>query len=216
MVTISKIVEKYIKERPYLSEALVRGVINYAGLADTMKSYVDSQFGSTVQETAIMMALRRLSETLSHSPHHEISLKTDISLKSDLFEITFHKSAASYKNIMRIYSIVDSERDFLTVTQGVYEITIFANERNHKKIRDILHGEKVIKEIRKLASLTCTLPLDAYNDPGYIFFISRTFAWENISIVEFVSTLTEMTLIVAEKDVSRSFEALKAVTAKKE
>jgi hypothetical protein len=53
------------------------------------------------------------------------------------------------------------------------------------------------------------LPKNAIDIPGYIFVISRALAWNNISIIEVVSTYTELTILVKNNDATRAFDVLK-------
>lgn len=211
MVTISRVVEKIIEDNPFIQEAISRGIINYAALAESIKLRVENEIGEKVKDSAIMMALRRLGEKLDKklSPKVKFDHGTDIFVKSDLFEITVKKSRKIFGLMREIYETVDPERDFLTITEGLTQVTIISNERNKNKILEILKKERIISEIYNLSSLSTTLPSHAVEGVGYFYVLTRVFAWENIPIIELVSTLNELTLIVKEKDVPKAFTVFK-------
>ncbi len=216
MVTISRTVEKIIEENPFLQEALSRGIINYAALADDFKPRIDRELKQSVKESAIMMALRRLNEKLekTFARKAKFNKDADIFVQSDLFEITVKKSGKTFQLVKEIYELINPEKDFLTLTQGVHQVTIIANKRNQKFIYKTFERERIIKEIGNLAAISTGLPSTAIDEAGYLYLITRAFAWENISIVEIVSTFTELALILKEKDVPKAFTVMKEVIEK--
>jgi hypothetical protein len=72
----------------------------------------------------------------------------------------------------------------------------------------LVQKEDILVDINDLAALTVKLPKNAPDMPGIFYLISRALTWENITIVEVVSTYTENTLILKNKDVSRAYEIL--------
>ena len=216
MVTISKTVEKLVEENAFIEEALCRGIINYAALAEELKPSVSRVMNTSVETSAIMMALRRLKERLvkREFSRPKFDVHTDILITSDLFEITLKKTTRACALLKEVYHCIDSERDFIAVTQGRTEVTLIANKRNKKHIMHCIGREKVVKEIHGLASLSITLPPEAINESGYFYIVTRAFAWEDIPIVELVSTLTELHCIVHERNVPRAFTVLKEVVGK--
>jgi aspartokinase len=211
MVTISHLVEKIVSEKPFLEEELAKGVINYAALAKILKPQIEKDLKKNIKDSAIMMALRRLAEKLeSQSKKTKIRFKeTDINIRSGLFEITIAKSSNSIGKITKIYSLLNLDKgDFLTITQGLHEFTIISNEKYSTKIRKILDGEKISITINKLASLTIKIPIESIEQVGLFYLLTKTLNWENINIVEIVSTSTEMTFILKEDDVPKAYSAV--------
>ncbi|MEK6811433.1 MAG: hypothetical protein AABX96_02915 [Nanoarchaeota archaeon] len=216
MITISRTVEKIIEENSFIQEALSRGIINYAALAESIKPRIENEMKKQVKTSAIMMSLRRLTEKLERvfvkKPKFE--KEADVFVKSDLFEITIKKSKKTFELIKQIYEIMDSHQDFMTTTQGPTQLTIIANKRNKKKILEILEKEHPFEEIDNLASIGTTIPTNAINEVGYFYIITRAFVWENIPIIELVSTLNELNLIIKENDVPKAFVILKETIRK--
>ncbi len=60
-----------------------------------------------------------------------------------------------------------------------------------------------------LSSLSIKIPIEAIETVGLLYILTKAINWENINIVEIVSTLTEMTFILKEDDVSRAFNTVK-------
>lgn len=213
MVTIAHIVENIVGQKPFLEESLARGIINYAALAEILNPEIEKELKKKIKYSAVMMALRRLAEKLENKTIKNLQIRfkeTDLTIKSDLFEITVLKSATVISNLRKLYDLVDfSKGDFLTVTSGIYEVTIISNKKHRSKIQKILESEKVSKTIDHLSSITLKIPFEAVETVGFFYLVTKTLNWENINIVEIVSTLTELTFILKEDDVGRAFTALK-------
>ena len=217
MVTVSHIARKIVERKPFLEEALSRGLINYGALADQMKGEIEKELGKEVERAAILMALRRLKEELEESFVRQATVKfreSDITIKSDLIEVTYLKSYSIINNIRKLYDSVDfSKGDFLTITHGLYEITIISSKKYGGKIESVFSSEKLVKKISSLSSLTVRIPEEAINTIGLFYVLTKAINWENIPIVEIVSTLTELTFILKEDDISRAFGVIKGVMA---
>lgn len=213
MVTIAHIVAKTVEKRPFLEEALARGIINYAALANMIKPEIEKELKKTVKHSAVMMALRRFPERVDFVRKAPIKFReTDITARSGLFETTIQKSPTVINNVRKLYDLVDFQKgDFLTITHGIYEITIISNRAHKARIHGIFTNEKTVKTIDNLASLTVKIPISAIDAVGLFYVVTKALNWENISITEIVSTLTELTFILKEDDVSHAFDTLKSL-----
>lgn len=211
MTTIARVCEKLIQQKPFLQEALSSGIINYGALAEAMMKDVEAEFGKKVKHAAVMMALRRFQEKLQKMPisNPKFTVDCDISIKSDLFEVTVVRHPQTYKLINKFYEIVDPRSgDYLTITTGTHEITVISNKKYKKAILKLISNEDILIEIDDLAALTVKIPKTGIETPGIFYLITRALTWENINIVEIVSTYTEDTLILKNKDISRAYQIL--------
>ena len=85
---------------------------------------------------------------------------------------------------------------------------LITNKKYEKRIRKSFHIHLLKKVIRDICSLTITLPLSAVNTLGLFYLAARSLNWNNINIIDIVSTMTEMTFIVNEEDAEKAFRAL--------
>ena len=212
MVTVSHLVEKIIEQKPFIQEALSNGIINNAALADQMLPEIEKELKKKVKFSAVNMAIRRLSEKLEQSfiSKAKFDKNSDITLKSNLIEITVYKMEYSQEYIQELYSLVDIKGgDFLTITQGLHELMIITNEKYEKKILEMFPNKLIKKSIKNLSSITINIPEESIETIGLFYIVTRALNWENINIVDIVSTFTEMTFIIKEEDTARSFNVLK-------
>lgn len=212
MVSIARICEKLISKKPFLQEALSTGIINYSSLAETMQNDVESEYGKKVTSSAIIMGLRRLQEKLQEIPitKSKFSIESNIVITSDLFEFTIIRYPETYKLISKFYDIIDSKGgDFLTVTTGTYEITVICSKKYKNKFLKLVNKDDVLMVIDELSALTIKLPKYGIELPGIFYLITKALAWENINIVEIVSTYTDNTLILNSNDIGRAYNVLR-------
>src|SRR3989338_4971483 len=157
MVTVTHLVEKLIEQKPFILEALSKGLINHAALAEELIPQVKLELKKDVTFAAVNMAIRRFSEKLAGTfvatakfdPH------TDITIKSHLIEITLYKEGDVQKYLKEVYSLVDLRKgDFLTITQGLHEVMIITNQRYEQKILALFSKHSIKKIIHNLNSLT--------------------------------------------------------------
>jgi len=212
MVTVSHLVEKIIEQKPFMQEALSRGIVNNAALAEELLPQIEKELKKKVKFSAVNMAIRRLGEKLNKTfvSRAKFDKDSDISIKSDLIEITVFKTEDTQNHIKNLYNIIDLKKgDFLTITQGMNELMIITNKRHEKKILSLFPQKIIKKTIKKLSSITVNIPLESINMVGLFYIVTRSLNWENINIVDIVSTLTEMTFIISEDDTSKAFNVLK-------
>jgi aspartokinase len=212
MPTIAHLTRKIIEKKPFLEEALLEGIVNNAALAEKIIPEIEKELKKKVKFSAVNLAIRRMSENpeLKKIVNLEFDKNTDISLKSNIFEIVLYKDEKIPEYIKKIYNLMDFKKgDFLTITQGFNEVMIITNEKHKNKIIDILPKKSVKKKINKLSTLTIEIPESSVESIGLFYILSKALNWENISLIDVVSTYTEITLIVKEDDASRAFDVLK-------
>lgn len=214
MVTVSHLVKNYIESHPFLLEALSRGIINHAALAEHIIPRIQKELKKEVRFSAVNMAIRRFGESLENHTAGctRFDATCDVSIRSDLIEFALHKTDEAQQFIKNIHEQIDVySGDVLTITRGLHEIMIITNKKYEFYITQKLSEHTIKKTISDLASITITIPENAAETQGYFYIITRALSWENINIVEIVSTLTEMTLLLSENDVGRSFDIIKRV-----
>ena len=213
MVTISHVVQKLVNDRVFIQEAMSRGIIAHGSLAEQLKPEIEEELGKEVKHHAIVMALRRYTETLKER-HKKISFDytSEIIMKTDICDVAVYRSPALLNKIKKIYDIVDFEKgDILNVIHGRYEVSIVTNERYRERTLGFLKDEKVLNVEKDLVSLTLTYSKEFLHTPGVVFNVVRNIAWENINIFEIVSTNTELTFILHKKDAVNGYKALEKI-----
>jgi aspartokinase len=218
MVNISHIVKKQIESRAMLYEALANEVVSYAALAEYLKPHVESELGRKAKEPAIVMAIRRYAEQISRKEHVKIPFRFDseIIMKTGLVDVTFARSSSLPAKLKRIFDLVDYGRgETINMIHGNYETTIILNKKYSSRLIAILEGEKLVNMERDAVSFTMTFSKDFMHTPGILSKATRKLQWEDINILESISTATELIFIVSKKDTIKTYDALQQLIEEK-
>ena len=211
MVTVSHIAHKFVDEKPYLREAISKGIASYGSIAKQLKPDIEKELGKQVEHFAIIAALRRYAEKVDEK-FKEIKFNantSEVNLKSNIIDINVLKTQDLFDKLKRFYDIVHFEKgDVIHIIYGRNSVTILTNERYREKIFNFLQNQKINKIEENLVALSFTIGKQLVDTPGVLFQISRSFAWENINIIEIISIDLEITFIVEEKDAIRGYKAL--------
>ena len=211
MVTVSHLVKDIVRGKPFLQEALRQRIISYGNLAEQVKQKIDEAMGKAVKHSAIVMALRRYTDEIQDKEEQlkHFSYKSEINVKTNICDFTVLKSPSLLAKVKSLYGLVDFDKgDTLNIILGNNEVSIIINERYKEDLAKFLKGEKILNRQGNLVALTMRFTEDFMNTPGVIFNIVRRMAWENINIYEVISTLTEFTLILTNKDSMKAYESL--------
>lgn len=213
MLTIPHAVEEVVKKKPFIESALVEGLINLSALARQLKPEVERKVGKEVNDSAIIMALNRLVPRLERIAYlntrevvHNIG---DIIVRSNLEDYTFRNSATLYKCQAELLQRVHEMKDiFCTFSQGIYETALVVSSSISSLVGDIFSGEQKLSQGSNLSSITIKLPLENTNCPGVYYYIFKELAWDNINVLEVISTTNEFTLVISDSDIQQAFTIL--------
>jgi len=218
MVTVSHLVKKAVSENSFLLEAMSKELISYSNLAEQLKSYIESELGKKVKESAIVMALRRYSEELQgyDKKIKKFKFEGEIIMRTKIMVFNVVKSSSLLNKIKNLYGLVDFSRgDTLNIILGSNEVSIVTNEKYKEKLSNFLKGEKIINKEFDLVALTIVFEDGGFYDtPGILFSTIRKLAWEQINIFELVSTMTELTFILGKKDSMKAYNVLQEFVGK--
>jgi len=210
MVTISHIVKKLIRDKPYLQQSINQGIISNSLLAKKIKNDVENELDKEVKYSAIVMALRRHQENLKKS-FNESSFNyfEETLVKTEICYVVFKETSTLLPKLFTLYHVIDFKKGgILNIIQGNYEVGVVINNRYKENLFDILKMEKVLFVIDNLISISLLYSKDFTFIPGVIYNVSRILAWNDINIVSILQTPTEMSLVINKKDMAKCFEVL--------
>lgn len=206
MVNVTHITKKLLSEKPYLHEALNNGLINIIALSEFLKPSIEKELGRKIKTSAIGMAIRRYSTRKIKKIL--LSKKADLTIKSNLIEITTAKKQRVLEKIYNLSKSINIEKgDILNIIQGNFEILILTNGYNENIIKKILKGTKT-NTIKNLASISINIPKDMIKKPGFYYAITKKLLLENIPIVDIVNTRNEATIVLREDNMAKAFDIL--------
>ncbi len=213
MITIGTAVKEIIQLTPYLEESLADGLINVSSLARKILPQVEARLLKPVQEGAVVMAIKRMEPSYYHKIN--IGLKNfvknlgDFIVRSDLMDYTFQNSPTLiFRQRDLLKRIGENQKIFYSVSRGIFETTLIVSTIFAHDTDEIFSREKLLSRKQGLSSVTIRLPAENTEISGFYYYILKNLAWENINIVELISTTNEFTILVSENDVNRAFSVL--------
>jgi hypothetical protein len=213
MRRISDVVEAYVLESPLVEEHLSLGLLNLSALARHLRPRVRKELLRPVSEAAIMMALKRLAPRVAartRRPATRTARPTDLIVRSNLVELTFHVSDTIREKHRRLLNQADRAEDaFLTYTQGASEVMLMVSAGLEKPAIEIFAGERLVSRVRNLSAIVIRLAPSTVKTPGVYYAILKRLAWLNLNVVDVVSTFTEFTIVLANEEVDQAFSALR-------
>ena len=187
-MTVAQNVRNHLRNKPYLLEALEKGIVNLSELSRQIQ--IDLKTNNT---SAIKAALRRYSEDLQkHKQKRE----------EKVLHLLRHSSIAVYDR----KSVVITAKEMASKT-GM-EIDLLG------KFVYLLDRSELPDRINALVKHeNCTMivihsPEELEATPGVVAFLATLLAEQNVNIIEFISCWTETIMVVEKKDSLKTYEVL--------
>lgn len=210
--SVASCVKDIINRSPFTSEMLMQEVISFSNLAKFLKPKVEAMYGNPVNTSAIVMAIRRYADELKKnktvSGHGNIEY--DISMKTNIYDINFIRNEAFIKKLSTLYEKVHVDSgDFLNVSIGSHEISMMVSEKYRNVVDRLLEGEEIVARMQDLVALTIVFHDGNFlQTPGVMYLAVRKLAWENINVLEIVSTMNVLTFAIKREDSMRAYATL--------
>jgi hypothetical protein len=127
-----------------------------------------------------------------------------------LVDFTYKNSDTLIEKQSKLIKLITSEKEiFYTISTGVFETTIVISMSFSEKISQIFKEEVLVASTPSISSITLKLPDDNLKTPGLYYYVFKQIAWEGISVLEVISTTNELSIILKDKDVDKTFSILK-------
>ena len=207
MLKVSDAVRERLLNSESALTSLAEGILNLSAYAKQIQTDIEKATMKPVKLGTIVAALARLSRDLDSLPLlcPPVSL-LDIAVKSGLCEIAFEQSEVNRECLRLLYGSKHfAASDFFTATHGIGELSIVANEKNKARILEIFRPQKPKLISEKLCALTVRFSEHYIDTPGQTFWLVRKIAIERLNIVEIISTFTELTFLLHERDINKAF-----------
>jgi hypothetical protein len=187
-MTIAKNVRDHLKNKPYLLEALEKGIVNLSELSRQIQKEL-----KTDDTSAIKAALRRYAE-----------------------ELQKHKQKREEKvlHLLKRSSIVVYDRKAVMITGKEFTSKAGMKVDLLDKFVYLLDRNDMPQRVNALIKHdNCTMivihsPEELEATPGVVAFLATLLAEQNVNIVEFISCWTETILVVEKKDSLKAYEVL--------
>ncbi len=187
-MTIAQNVRSYLRNKPYLLEALEKGIVNLSELSRQVQQEL-----KTTNTSAVKAALRRFSEELQkHKQKREEKvlqvLKRSGIVVYDSKSVMITTKELEAKNGLKV-DLLDKHVYLLDRNELPERINALVKHENCTMI--VVHS-----------------PEELEATPGVVAFLATLLAEQNVNIIEFISCWTETIMVVEKKDSLKAYEVL--------
>lgn len=211
MVTVQHLVKKELDKNQFLIELLQQELINISALALKLQPAIEKELGQKVKTTAIGMALRRYAAETSHRAvfNWKFPENLEVSTKSQIYEVAIERTPKVKKILDELYSHIERQKgEFFSFIEGTYEMVIFTNQHNKKRVRRAINDQKITSERDDLSYVTVNWEKKTKEIPGIYYRITRALAFRNISIQSFHTIGAEMIIFFKKEEMVSAYQVI--------
>lgn len=215
MISTSEVVQSIVQTSTFLEEGLARGIVSYSALARDIRPQIEKKLMKPVSRGAIVMALKRVSKDLKHK-QRKISSTVNLSgltVRSNLVELTYANSNTIAEKPKKVFAVSEKRDVFCSLSQGVRETMIVAAEEISDEIKNIFKHERLIASIGGISAITILLNKESILTSGVYYFVLKLLVWNNINVIDVISTYSELTVMFANKDIDKAFTTLRSYSS---
>ena len=187
-MTIAQNVRNHLRNKPYLLEALEKGIVNLSELSRQIQKELEID-----NMSAVKAALRRFSEELQkHKQKRE----------EKVLQVLKRSALAVYDR----KAVVITTKEINTKTGMKVDLL--------GKVVYLLDRSDMPQRISALVKHdNCTMivihsPEELEATPGVVAFLTTLLSEQNVNIIEFISCWTETIIVVEKKDSLKAYEVL--------
>ncbi|MGA2681327.1 MAG: ACT domain-containing protein [Candidatus Bathyarchaeia archaeon] len=187
-MSVAQSVRNYLRNKPYLLEALEKGIVNLSELARQIQKEL-----KTKDPSAIKAALRRYSEELQkHKQKRE----------EKVLHLLKRSSIAVYdrKSVIITGKEVNSKTGMKV---DLLDKFVYLLDRS-----DLPERINVLMKHDNCTMIVVHSPEELEATPGVVAFIATLLAEQSVNIVEFISCWTETIIVIEKKDSLKVYETL--------
>lgn len=192
----------------FIMDYLKEDLINVAGLARKMLPKIKQKNRKASIESISIAIKRHVKESKKESLTSRLKKvvsNSQLSIRDNIIHITMERNETNMKKINEISKKISWDKDEIClINQGSGEITVIADQKNHK----LFEGE-IKKNLALLTVKESINEVKGIDVPGlYSYFISQL-SKNTVNILEIVSTSSQVSFLIEEKDLTKSYEILK-------
>jgi aspartokinase len=187
-MTIAQNVRSHLQNKPYLLEALEKGIVNLSELSRQIQEELKIE-----NMSAVKAALRRFSEELQkHKQKRE----------EKVLQVLKRSAMAVYdrKSVIITTKEVNTETGMKVDLLGKVVYLLDRSDLPERITALVKHDNCTMIVVHSPEELEAT--------PGVVAFLTTLLAEQNVNIIEFISCWTETIIVVEKKDSLKAYEVL--------
>lgn len=208
MLSIPEAVEQAIEKDGFLHFGLSNGVLNLSKTARFIRPLIEARTKKIVSVAAITMALSRLKMLKKRTNFHLKQVKLNsINITKNLAEITYERTTATVAALEKTEKEVRQGGGYIVITFGTSELTAMVEEVFLPSVKkSVPASPKVV--LPGLVAVGAQFDEKYIPHVGMVYALIQQLTFQNINIIEFSSTYTELVFYLNKKDMKLAFDTL--------
>lgn len=208
MLSTTDAIKQLLLQNPMMENLLAKNLLNLTQLATEWQPKIEDITYKKVTLGSVVTSLSRLRVEIDTIFQSSFKIN-DISLKFPISEISFVTKPDHVKKIAKLYEdLSTTENHYLNAISGNTETSIFVNTKYSSNVIEVFKNQKLKLNLSNLASVSLKFDESYLETKGITYQVLKALLWENINLVEIVSTYTEITLIIEKKDAQKALQVL--------
>ena len=212
--SIAQLVKESINRSPFISEMLMEDVISFSNLAKYLQPRIASQMDGEVSLSSIVMAIRRYSVELKSKKSVKKVGQMDysISVQTGIYDMNFRNTQDFSSRLGKLYEHIDpAGGDFLNISAGNSEVSLAVSMKHKSLVKELFSDMQIIHEADDLVALSIVFGGNYIMTPGLIYVAVRKLAWEQINIIELISTMNYLSFVIDKENSSKAYTCLQSL-----
>ena len=190
-MTIAQNVRNHLRNKPYLLEALEKGIVNLSELSRQIQEEL-----KTDNTSAVKAALRRFSEELQKHKQKREERVLQVLKRSGI--VVYDR-----KSVIITSKEINAKNGLKVDLLDKFVYLVERSDMPERVSALIRHGNCTMIVVHSPEELEAT--------PGVVAFLTTLLAEQNVNIIEFISCWTETIIVVEKKDSLKAYEVLSNV-----
>jgi hypothetical protein len=188
MTTTAQNVRNYLRNKPYLLEALEKGIVNLSELSRQIREEL-----KTGNATATKAALRRFAEELQKHKQKREEKVLSLLKRSGI-------AVYDQKSVIITAKEIETKNGMKVDLPGKFVYLLDRADLPERISTLVKHDNCTMIVVNSPEELEATV--------GVVAFLTALLAEQNVNIIEFISCWTETIIVVEKKDSLKAYEAL--------
>ncbi|MEN9390384.1 MAG: hypothetical protein RLZZ283_484 [Candidatus Parcubacteria bacterium] len=207
MRSIPQAVRDTIESDGFLHFGLSNRVLNLSKTAKFIRPLIEARTKKSASVPSILMALSRLRVKKHRTNVALKAIKLDaITMHKGLVELTYEKTVATARAVEKISETFRREGAYVVTTFGTTEITVITESALRDRVERATPKPKAV--VANLAAVAVQFNERYIVQTGMVYTLIQQLTFQNINVIEFSSTYTELVFYLAQKDMKIAFDTL--------
>lgn len=208
MQNLHQALTKLIWSNLFIKTWMCHKLFNLSKLATFLKTPLEVQLKKSISEDAIHMQLSRIQRTSQFQNIDNFSLKlSGVNIQSNLSICILFKNQKNNNGVVNFSSKIRENNWYFIITESRDKITIIFEEEHLGEMKNYVEDEP-INLFTNISGISSKFQRDHKNESWFLFALTQQMYFQNISIVEVISSDTEIIFYVNAIDAKRWFDTI--------